>query len=349
MTFVGLPNLKEAVLRKQVLGVFIVVLATTGALSACGDSGSDELLIYSGQHEQTMALLTEDFTRRTQIETKIRRNSESALANALLREGSSSPADVFITENPPALTVVQRKGLFAKVDAATLANTEKRFSSSFGDWVGVSARSAVLVYNPEKLTASQLPTQLTQLAGPRWKGSVGIAPAESDFQPLVTALGKLEGDDAVASWLTGMKTNAKLYDGNVAIVKAVNRGEISAGLIDHYYYYRARDEIGAKRTIARLHYFAAEDAGSLVDVSGAAALKSSDKPEDAQRFLAYLVSKPAQEIIAKSESYEYPIASGVRTQRAIKPFSELKPPDIGVDDLGDGRAALRQLQDAGLL
>lgn len=336
-------------MRMKCLGVCMAMLAAAAGLGACGDSGPDELLIYSGQHEQTMALLTEDFTRRTEIETKIRRNSESALANALLREGSSSPADVFITENPPALTVVQRKGLFAKVDAATLAKTEKRFSSSDDDWVGISARSAVLVYNPEKLKASELPTQLTQLAEPRWKDTVGIAPAESDFQPLITALGKLQGDDAVASWLKGMKTNAKLYDGNVAIVKAVNRGEISAGLIDHYYYYRARDEIGAKQTVARLHYFAAEDAGSLVAISGVGALKSSDKPEDAQRFLAYLVSKPAQEIIAKSESYEYPIASGVRTKRAIKPFSELKPPDVGIDDLGDGRAALRQLQDAGLL
>lgn len=334
----------------KILGVLIAVLVAAGALAACGGSdSSNELLIYSGQHDQTMALLTEDFTRRTQIKTKIRRNSESALANALLREGPDSPADVFITENPPALTVVERKGLFAKVDPATLAKTKERFSSSNDDWVGVSARSAVLVYNPEKLKASELPEHLTELSGSQWKGEIGIAPAESDFQPLVTALGKLQGDAAVASWLKAMKTNAKLYDGNVAIVQAVNRGEISAGLIDHYYYYRTRDELGAKATIARLHYFAPRDAGALVDVSGAAVLKSSGRQAEGQRFLAYLVSKPAQEIIAKSESYEYPIASGVRTQRAIKPFSELKPPDIGIDDLGDGRGALRQLQDAGLL
>jgi iron(III) transport system substrate-binding protein len=331
------------------LGSLIALLVAAGLLAACGSDSSDELTVYSGQHEQTMSLLTADFTHRTGIKIKVRRNSESALANAILREGPASPAEVFITENPPALTVVERKGLFAKIPAATLAKTPARYSATNHDWVGISARSAVLVYNPKLLKASQLPNKLTDLSGPQWKGKIGFAPAESDFQPLVTALDKLKGPAVVASWLKGMKANSKLYDGNVAIVQAVNRGEVAAGLIDHYYYYRTRDEIGAAKTVAKLHYFTAGDAGALVDVSGAAALKSAKHPKEAQRFLAYLVSKPAQEIIATSESYEYPIASGVLSKKDIKPFAELKPPRIGIDDLGDGRAALRQLEDAGLL
>lgn len=332
-------------------GSWIVSVLAAGALLAgCGgDDKSDELTVYSGQHEQTMKLLTDDFTRRTGIDVKVRRNSESALANQLLREGSASPADVFITENPPALTAVQRKGLFAPVEPATLAKTPSRYNAPKGDWVGVSARSAVLVYDPDKLKRSELPRRLLDLADSKWRGKLGFAPAESDFQPLITAIGKLHGTRAVSTWLEGLKANSKRYDGNVAIVMAVNGGEIEAGLIDHYYYYRTRDELGASKTRAKLHYFAPGDAGAFVDVSGAAALKSSDHKDEAQRFLAYLVSKPAQEIIATSQSYEYPLASGVRTKRDIKPFEQLKPPDISVDDLGDGSEALRALQDAGLL
>jgi iron(III) transport system substrate-binding protein len=333
----------------KVVGSLIAVLAAAVLLAACGGSDSDELTIYSGQHEQTMALLTGDFTKRTGIKVKIRRNSESALANSILREGSASPADVFVTENAPALTAVQRKGLLAKVPAAVLAKTPARFNSSDGDWVGIAARSMTLVYDPRKIKASQLPQKLTELAGPAWKGKIAFPPGASDFQPLVTALGKLEGPNVVASWLAGMKRNGKLYDGNVVIIRAVNRGEVAAGLVDHYYYYRTRDELGAAKTTARLHYFAPGDPGALLDVSGAGALKSSDQPADARRFLAYLVSRPAQEIIAKSESYEYPIASGVQSKRDIKPFSELRPPDISIDALGDGRDALRRLEDAGLL
>jgi iron(III) transport system substrate-binding protein len=328
---------------------WLALAATAVGLTACGGSGSDAITVYSGQHEQTMALLTADFTKRTGIDVKVRHNSEASLANQILREGSSSPADVFITENPPALTVVERKGLYAPVRAATLAKTPSQFNSPTKDWVAVSARSAVLVYNPDKLKSSQLPRRLEELAGPQWRGKIGFAPAESDFQPLVTALGKLRGASAQHAWLEGMKRNGKLYDGNVAIVRAVDRGEISAGLIDHYYYYRTRDEIGASKIRARLHYFAPRDAGALVDVSGAAVMKSSKHAKDAQEFVAYLVSKPAQELIAKSQSYEYPLGSGVKTKRDIKPFSELKPPDISVNDLGDGRGALRALEQVGLL
>jgi iron(III) transport system substrate-binding protein len=328
---------------------WLALAATAVGLTACGGSGSDALTVYSGQHEQTMALLTADFTKRTGVEVKVRHNSEALLANQLLREGSASPADVFITENPPALTVVQRKGLYAPIPAATLAKTPSQFNSPAGDWVALSARSATLVYNPDKVTPAQLPRRLEQLAEPRWRGKIGFAPAASDFQPLVTAMGKLRGAAAQRAWLEGMKRNGKRYDGNVVIVRAVDRGEISAGLIDHYYYYRTRDEIGPSKIRARLHYFAPGDAGALVDVSGAAVMNSSKRAKEAQQFVAYLVSKPAQEIVAKSQSYEYPLGSGVQTTRDIKPFSELKPPNIGVDDLGDGRGALRALEQVGLL
>jgi iron(III) transport system substrate-binding protein len=331
-----------------------LVAAAAALLAACGsssDSGSSSgpITVYSGQHEQTMATLVSDFKRRTGVDVKLRSSDEASLANQVLREGSASPADVFVAENPPALTVLERKGLFGPVDASTLAKTPKRLNDPKSQWVAVSARSAVLAYNTDALKASQLPAALQDLAKPAWRGKIGFAPTETDFQPLITALRTLHGAGAATAWLKALKANGKVYDDNEALIAAVNRGEVAAGLIDHYYWYRLRDEVGASKVQSALHYFSAGDAGSLVDVSGAAALKSSSHPQQAQRFLAYLVSKPAQEIIATSESYEYPLGSGVQTKRGLKPFAQLKPPDISVDDLGDGRSALRALQDVGLI
>ena len=63
-------------------------------------------------------------------------------------------------------------------------------------------------------------------------------------------------------------------------------------------------------------------------MSGAAVLKSSQHQAAAQKFLAYLVSKAGQEIIAnpaKSISFEYPIASGVTTMAPEMPFAQLRP------------------------
>jgi iron(III) transport system substrate-binding protein len=333
----------------------MLLLAAAASLSACGSSGSsdsaaDAITVYSGQHEQTMAALVADFKRRTGIDVKLRSSDEASLANQVLREGSASPADVFVAENPPALTVLERKGLFAPVDAATLAKTPARLNDPKHEWVAVSARSAVLAYNTDALKASQLlPSAVEDLARPAWRGKIGFAPTETDFQPLITALARLRGSSAATAWLKGLKANGRVYDDNEALIAAVNRGEVATGLIDHYYWYRLRDEVGRSKTHSALHYFGPGDAGSLVDVSGAAALKSSSHAKQAQRFLAYLVSKPAQQLIATSESYEYPVGSGVQAKHELKPFFQLKPPDISVSDLGDGRSALRALQDVGLL
>ncbi len=333
------------------IGAAAIAAAAAGAVAGCGGSAgsANGLTVYSGQHQQTATLLANDFKARTGVSVNLRSSDEAALANQILREGRDSPADVFFAENPPALTVLDRSGLLAAVDPATLGHVAVRYSSPRGDWVGVSARSAVLVYNTSALAPAALPAGLQDLAGPAWKGKIGFAPTETDFQPLIAALVKLRGRAAAISWLEGLKANGRVYDSNETLVNAVNRGEVAAGLIDHYYWYRLRDEVGAGQIHSALHYFAGGDPGALVDVSGAAALKSSRHPALAQRFLAYLVSAPAQRIIASSESYEYPLGSGVVTTKPLPSFAGLRPPDVGIDDLGDGRASLMLLQQVGLI
>ncbi len=113
-----------------------------------------------------------------------------------------------------------------------------------------------------------------------------------------------------------------------------------------------RAEIGAGNMHSDIAYFAPHDPGYVIDVSGAAVLKSSRHQAAAQKFLAYLVSKAGQEIIAnpaKSISFEYPIASGVTTLAPETPFSQLRPYPITIAELGDGAAAIALLKQAGLL
>ena len=68
----------------------------------------------------------------------------------------------------------------------------------------------------------------------------------------------------------------------------------------------------------------------------------------AQKFLAFLVSTEGQEIIAHSQSYEYPIGSGVTTAQPLPPFDSLQPAPLTVAELGDGSSAIALLQQAGL-
>ena len=335
-------------------------LAACGVLAGCASSGSPDssrlsITLYSGQHEQTTDGLVTAFEKQTGITVNVRNDDEDTLANLIALQGSHSPADVFYTENSPALEFLQEKGLLAPVDPSTLARTPARYNSPDGDWVGVSARVSVLIYNPSLIARSQLPTSVMQLADPKYQGKLAFAAGETDFQPIVTSVLKTYGQAAALSWLGGIKSNAAshIVADNETIADEVNRGQVAFGVINQYYWYRLRLEIGASAMHSQITYFAPHDPGYVINVSGAAVLKSSKHQAAAQKFLAFLVSKQGQDIIARAagneQSYEYPLVSGVTTSAPETPFSQLQPNPITIADLGDGSAAIALLRQAGLL
>ncbi len=307
--------------------------------------------MYNGQHEQTTDALVAAFEKQTGIQVRTRNDDEDVFAAQISAEGSNSPADVFYTENTPALENLREKGLLAPVDPSTLAATPTRFNSATGHWVGTSARVSVMIYNTKLLKPSQLPTSVMQLADPKWKGKLAIAPQETDFQPIVTSVAATHGKAAALTWLEALKSNAAGHDypNNETLDDQVNRGQAAIGVINQYYWYRGRAEVGAASTHSAIAYFAPADVGYVIDVSAAGVLKSSSHQADAQKFLAFLVGKQGQEIIAHSDSFEYPIGSGVTTAQPETPFGKLQPNPITIEKLGDGSTALALLQQAQLL
>ena len=331
------------------IGLLSLALAACG--SGAGTSGKVTITIYNGQHQQTTEALVAGFEKATGINVAIRNNDEDVFDAEIIAEGSRSPADVFFTENSPALEYLQQKGLLAPVDRSTLARTPSRFNSPEGDWVGVSARVSVLIYNPSLINKAGLPTHVLELAEPRYRGKLAFAPGETDFQPIVTSVLRTYGKTRALKWLDGMKANAgsHVYPDNETIADEVNRGVVAFGVVNQYYWYRMRAEIGVSNMHSEIAYFAPRDPGYVLDVSGAGILQSSKHKAAAQKFLAFLVSRQGQEIIAHSISFEYPISSGVQTAQPETPFSRLQPNAIDIGELGTGAEAIALLREAQLL
>jgi iron(III) transport system substrate-binding protein len=334
-------------------------LVTVSTLPACGGTSKaagpgTSITLYNGQHVQTTDSLVAGFEKATGITVNVRSDDEDTLADEIVTEGARSPADVIYTENSPALEYLQDKGLLSKVGPSTLARVPGKYDSPDGDWVGVSARVSVLIYNPRLIRRAQLPTSVLQLADPRYQAKLALAAGETDFQPIVTSVAQAYGTNAALKWLEGIKANAgaHIYPDNETIADEVNRGAVAFGVVNQYYWYRVRAEIGTGNMRSEIAYFAPQDPGYVVDVSGAAVLKSSRHQAAAQELLSYLVSKPGQAIIAnptRSISFEYPLVAGVTTLAPETPFDQLAPYPITVGQLGDGSTAVKLLQQAGLL
>jgi iron(III) transport system substrate-binding protein len=205
-----------------------------------------------------------------------------------------------------------------------------------------------LVYDPASIGHSELPRSILELAQPRWRGKVAIAPTDSDFPPVVAAVIARYGTNRAAAWLQGLKRNAITYQDEEAVAAAVNRGDAATGVINAYYWYRLRLEVGDGGMHSELHYFPHGDVGSIVNVAGAAVLATSRHTGAAERFVAFLVSKAGQRIVAESDDFEYPARPDVAANAALPPLARTTHATVPVAALGDGSKAARLIRAAGL-
>ncbi len=317
-------------------------------LTGCGGSGGRSITLYNGQHPQLTQVLVAAFQRQTGIQVRVRTGDGIVLASQLLQEGSSSPADVYFSENSPELVVLTEHHLLAKLPTSITSQVPSGYDSPSGTWVGVALRISALVYNPSRISAAQLPRHLLDLAEARWKGELAIAPTDSDFPPLVGGVIARYGSHAAETWLRGLKANSVLYPDEEAVVAAVDRGQQAVGVINQYYWYRLRLEQGAANTHSRLYFFPDRDIGTLTNISGAAILASSRETTEAESFLRFLVSAKAQQILAASNDFEYPVRPGIAPNQALPPLARIKPAVLTVASLGDDQQAASLIQQVGL-
>jgi iron(III) transport system substrate-binding protein len=315
--------------------------------SACTSSDEETVTIYSGRTENLIQPILDDFTEATGIEVSVKYDESSNLALLIEEEGDQSPADVFLSQSPGAVDFLDSAGLLTELPDSVLNLVSESVRDADGRWVGFSGRQRVLVYNQETLDAGELPSSVFDLADPKWNSRLGIAPANGSFQDFVTAMRGTVGDDQTLEWLKSLASNdAQTYPKNSAIVAAVGRGEIDAGLVNHYYNYRAIDEDPDHP--GRNHQFAPDDPGNILIVTGAAVIEGSDNYDNATELIAWLLQEEAQRYFA-DETFEYPLATGVAPSRDLPPaeFSSVGGLDLGsLSDALEGTSKL--IAEAGL-
>ena len=332
---------RGGVLAMAVAALLVAILAASG----CGGD-RDALTIYSGRTEDLVGPLLERFSEEQGVPIDVRYGDTPQLALLLAEEGDRTPADVFWGQSPGATAYLAQRDLLAPLSSETLGLVNPRFEDPQGLWTGTSGRQRVLVYNSETVAQDELPRSVHELTRPEYRGRVGIAPTNGSFQDFVTAMRDIEGEETTAAWLRGMADNgARTYANNNAIVEAVGRGEIDMGLVNHYYNHRFLQEDPSLPS--RNHRFEDGDIGGLLIPSSASVLAASDKKEEAEAFIRFLLSKEAQEYFA-DETFEYPLAQGVPPAEGVPPLESLRPPDEPPARLGDIEGTARLIQESGL-
>ena len=333
---------------KKFPALLVALVALTTALGACRqDKG--ELVVYSGRNENLVRPILEQFAEDTGISIRVRYGETTELTPTLLEEGDKTRADLFFSQDAGALAALAERGLLGKLPARLLDDVDDRFKDPDGRWIGVTGRARVIAYNTDELTEADLPGSVFDLADPKWTGRIGIAPTNASFVAFVSALIEQHGEQKVREWLEALKANdAKEYNNNVLILEALAEGEVSVGLVNHYYLY---GEFKSRPDAPVANFFPGQQGGgegTFINVAGIGIPASSDMRDEALQLAEYLLGEKGQRYF-RDETSEYPLKDGVDPISELPPLDTLRSIDVPLSELGrDLEASQELLKDVGL-
>ena len=324
----------------------VLVALLAFAATACGGGGSDKLTIYSAREESLVGPLIKQFADATGIDVGVKYASNAGLSATIREEGSRTSADVLFSTDPGQLGAMA--DLFVPLPEDILSQVPSQVRAADGKWVGISGRARVVVYNNERLTEADLPSSILDFTDSKWKGRIGWPPTNGSFQAFVTAMRVTLGEEVTRQWLEGIQSNdPKVYPKNTPIVSAVAEGEIDVGFVNHYYLLRFLDSEGEDFS-ARNYHPKGKDLGATMLVNGAGILSTSENRESAEKFLNFMLSQAGQQYFA-SQTFEYPLVEGVKTDRLLTPLNELELPDVDLSRLSDVQATQQLLREVGII
>jgi iron(III) transport system substrate-binding protein len=336
----------------------LVALAGVAGLTACSDTGGDEaaapaitgeINIYSARHYDTDLALYEDFTKRTGIKVNRIEADADALIERIESEGEFSPADLFITVDAGRLWRAEEAGILAPVDSQIL---DERIPASLRDpqnrWFALTTRARIIIYNKAKGKPEGLETY-EDLAKPAFKGRICMRSSSSTYNiALLASMIAHDGEARAGQWAKGVVANfARPPQGNdMSNIEAVAAGECDISLVNTYYL--ARFDTPEKRKVldaVGIIFPNQATTGTHINMSGAGVVKTAPNRANAVRFLEYLTTDSAQQLLANGNN-EYPVVPGVAPTSAVAALGTFRADTLGAADIGKNEARAVELYNA---
>ncbi|NWG72193.1 MAG: extracellular solute-binding protein [Parvularculaceae bacterium] len=317
-------------------------------LGACGRNKvstcaapSGEVNIYSARHYDADLVLFEKFSCETGVKTNVIESEGDALIERLVQEKEASPADIFIAADAGVLWRAESRGLLRPLtDQTIMARVPEKFRDPENQWVGLSKRARIIVYNK----AAGLPEGLRSyedLAEPRFKGMICVRSSANVYnQSLLASIIAHDGPEAGEAWAKGVVANfARAPEGNdTSQIEAVAAGQCRLAIVNSYYVARYRDPADAKKFAVGekvgVFYPNQDGRGAHVNISGAGVARHAPNAANAEKLIAFLLEDESQTAFARGNN-EYPIVEGLEASGPIAEFGAFREDALPVSQLGE--------------
>lgn len=314
-------------------------------------ASAESVNLYSARKEALIKPLLDRYEKQSGVEINLVTGSADALIKRLELEGRNSPADLLLTVDVGRLHRAKDVGVLQPARSALLEEViSPQYRDPEGYWYGLSLRSRVIVYSPDRVAEDELSTY-GALADDKWSGRICIRSSSNIYnQSLVASMIANDGIAETQQWAEGLVDNMARSPagGDRDQIRAVAAGQCDIAVVNHYYLAGMltsdRDEEREIANQVALFWPNQEGRGVHVNISGAGVTRSASNPEGAIRLLEFLVSKEAQRWYAEVNN-EYPVREDVDNSQLQQTWGSFKADDVPLEKLGVHNADAVKLMD----
>jgi ABC-type Fe3+ transport system substrate-binding protein len=256
-----------------------------------GAQAEGTVLLYSNISEDNMQKLKGDFERRYSIKLDSYRGSGERTANRVLTEARAGKflPDVIgpSNEHLPALI---KAGLVGRYDSPERTFYPDNHKDRQGYWAPWDYNVAVIAYNSRLVAPSDVPKKYEDFLDPKWKGNFAL-----DQDPDKSIMGWLKtwGQEKTKKYLQAISKNEVVVrKGHTLLTQLLCAGEFKAAI--DLYAYRLADLKHTKGCPVEISYPDPTPATPSPMVMA----KKAPRPYAAALLMDYLLSEPAQKILA---------------------------------------------------
>ena len=338
-------------MRKPVL--VLLSLAMMAATAGCGIFGGSEetpgdIQVYSARHYDLEDAFAE-FEKETGLEVDFLSGDDAELLKRIEAEGTSSPADIYLTVDAGNLWAAREAGVLEPLSSPVLEKAvPKAYRDPASTWFGLALRARTIAYNPDNVDPAELDTENTYagLTDPKWKGRLCMRDStEAYTQSLVTALMETYGEDATRDMVQGWLDNdVDIMSNDILLLEAVDAGTCDVAIVNHYYLARLLAE---DPDLAVELFWASQDgAGVQMNLSGGGVVTTSDDKTKAQQLLEWLATDGQKAFVG--DNHELPVNPEIEPDAIVAGFGEFKPMPVDAEAYGSRNAeALDLLAEVG--
>jgi ABC-type Fe3+ transport system, periplasmic component len=336
-------------MKKKLLAlVLTVVVASTAVLAGCGSKPAANnqtgkstevektLVLYSPNQPDLTNALVNKFKEKTGIEVEIITAGTGELLKRVESEKDNPLGDVFWAGGAESLEAYKK--YFEPYKTTEAANIPAEYQAKDNSWGGFAALPMVIMYNKKMVSADKVPTGWADLLKPEWKGKISYADPNksgSSYTQMLTMYSAMGGWDFVGKFATQL--DGKVESSSTNVPKKVADGELPLGITleDNAVRYLDGGNIGI--------VYPKEGTSAVPD--GMALIKGAKHPNAAKKFLDFLQSKDAQEIVV-SQFKRRSVRTDVAATQGLIALKDIKMVNYDFDMAANKKADnLKKWQD----